>query len=159
MACALTTGFALDCRDSLGGMKNIWVCPVGSATFTGADLITAKTGTFYKYELRRETGSFTETINNSEENGTLFYSQELTVHLSKLESAKRNELVLLAKNDVAVIFEDNNGKYWLAGRVNGLQLGGTASSGTAFGDRSGYELTFSGSEVAPAVEVNSGLVS
>lgn len=154
MACALTTGFSLDCRDSIGGIKNVWVCPVGSATFTeSAGSITAKTGTFYKYELRRETGSFTETINNSEENGTLFYTPELTIHLSKLETSKRNELQLLAKNNIAAIVLDSNGKYWLLGRINGLQMSGTSQTGTAFGDRSGYELTFSGNEVNPIIEV------
>jgi len=43
--------------------------------------------------------------------------------------------------------KDNNDKMWALGEVNGLDLtGGGSGSGTAFGDRNGYTLTFTGNE-------------
>ena len=57
------------------------------------------------------------------------------------------ELLLLARARVYVIVQDNNDQYWFLGAANGLEMtAGTAGTGTAFGDRSGYELTLSGME-------------
>jgi len=162
MSCALTlSGIPLDCRDSVGGISAIWIgnsATKSTLTEAGGKITAISTPTNFKlYELRRETASFTETLNNSDENGTLFYSQELSFYLSKLQSSKRNEIVLLAKDDVLVIIKDTNGTKWLLGRENGMQLAGTSVTGTAFGDRSGYELTFSGNEREPAIEVTQAL--
>lgn len=165
MGCILTQGFALDCRDSIGGIKSIMVAELSAkATLTSSDgLISAltleATKNFYKYEFRKQTGNFTETIEASDENGTLFYTQELNIQLSKLEVAKRNELYLLAKNDLLVIVEDRNGNYWLLGEENGMVIGGSGESGTAMGDFSGYNLTFTGAEREPAKAVEATVVA
>ena len=66
----------------------------------------------------------------------------------------RNEILLLAKNRLAVIAVDNQGDKWFLGVSYGLDLtGGGSATGTAFGDRSGYTLTFTGNEkeLAPKV--------
>jgi len=58
------------------------------------------------------------------------------------------------------VFQDANDKYWLLGRVNGIDLtGGNGASGTAQGDRSGYTLTFSGGEKELAPEVASNVIA
>ena len=55
---------------------------------------------------------------------------------------------------------ENTGKAWLYGRENGLMLnGGTASSGTAWADRNGYTLPFTGAEKQLAPEVQSSLLT
>ena len=96
----------------------------------------------------------TETLNASIENGTLFYTPEVTFTINKLQVAVRNELRLLARNRLIVIVQDNNSRYWLLGAVNGLEAtAGTAGTGTAFGDRSGYEMTLSGMETMPMLAV------
>jgi len=67
-----------------------------------------------------------------------------------LQVAVRNELRLLARNRILVIVKDNNSRYWVLGADNGLEAtAGTAGTGTAFGDRSGYEMTLSGMETNP----------
>jgi hypothetical protein len=64
--------------------------------------------------------------------------------------------LLLAQNTLVAVVKDNNGKYWYLGKQRGLDLtGGSAGTGTADGDRSGYTLTFTGAEPALAPEVNS----
>jgi hypothetical protein len=53
-----------------------------------------------------------------------------------------------------VIVLDNNGRYWLLGAANGLEASaGTAGTGTAFGDRSGYEMTLTGMEPEPMLNI------
>lgn len=165
MSCNLTSGFTLDCRDSVGGIKSIYVSTTDSVdSYTEMDgeiseiTMDEVEGVFYKYELRKQTSDFTETIEASDENGTLFYEQELNVMLSRMEANKRNELFLVAKAPVVAIVEDRNGKFWILGQENGLTLGGSATSGTAMGDRNGYELVFTGQESAPAKEVEGSVM-
>jgi hypothetical protein len=96
----------------------------------------------------------TETLNASTENGTLFYTPEVTFTINKLQTFVRNELRLLARNRLLVIVLDNNGRYWLLGAANGLEASaGTAGTGTAFGDRSGYEMTLTGMEPEPMLNI------
>jgi len=166
MACALTQGYTLDCRESLGGIKAVWLIAHAnvSAVTEASGIVSAITKSagkvFYKYELVKNTGALTETITASVENGTVFYAQEMTVVLNKLQANTRNEILLLAKNTLMAVVQDANDKYWLVGRYTGLDVtGGTAATGTAQGDRSGYSLTFTGGEKELAPEVSSSIIA
>jgi hypothetical protein len=160
MACALTQGYSLDCRDSLGGITEVYfISKANVSAITEASgsvsALTKVVGTrFYKYELVPGTASMTENINANVQNGTVFYAQELSIVLNKLQVPTRNEILLLAQNTLLCVVKDNNDKTWLLGRVQGLNLtGGNGATGTAQGDRSGYTLTFSAQEkeLAPTV--------
>lgn len=166
MSCALTQNYVLDCKDSQGGLEAVWFIPYNDVTaITEASgvvsAITKANGKqFYKYQLVKNTASFTENIEGNIENGTVNYAQELTIVINKLQVNMRNEILLLAKNNLMAVVKDKNGKYWLAGRYSGLDLtAGSAGSGTAATDRNGYTLTFSGSERELAPEVNSSVIS
>jgi len=166
MACDIISGFTLPCRDNTGGIKNIYILSGSVASITGADngLITdiSGSGTFYKFELTRQTGDYTETINASLENGTVFYEQVVNAPFHKMQSSLRNQIKVLAQNPaLKVIVETNNGsdltagKFFYLGQNNGLSLsGGTGATGTAFGDANQYSLTFTGQEPLPACEIN-----
>lgn len=120
----------------------------------------ATTTQFRKYQVPKETSFLTQTINSSVPNGTLFYQQELTVVLNKMQANSRNEILLLAQNRLMAIALDNNGKYWLVGRTNAIDLtGGDSSTGTAHGDRNGTTLTFTGMEAELAPEVDSTIIA
>jgi hypothetical protein len=163
MACALTQGYTLGgCKDGVGGIKEAYFIEWGGiASITEASgVVTAITKTasmrFWKYELQRETSTFKEGIEGNPANGTVVYRPELTVILNRLQTSVRNEILLLAKNLLVAVVLDRNGKYWLLGKGGGLDLTtGEAGPGTAATDRSGYTLTFTGSEAELAVEVDS----
>jgi hypothetical protein len=162
MACALTQGYTLDCRDSLGGITEVYFMAFQdvSSTTEASGVITALTKAtgkkFYKYELTKGTSVLTENINSNVQNGTLYYTPELTIILNKLQANTRNEILLLAKNLLVAVAKDNNGKYWYLGKTRGIDLtAGSATSGTADADRSGYTLTFAGSEPSLSPEVSS----
>jgi hypothetical protein len=169
MACDITSGYTLGCRDNTGGIKNIYILSGSVAGLTGEDvgLITdiSGSGTFYKYELTRQTGDYTETINASLENGTVFYEQVVNAPFHKMESSLRNQIKILAQNPaLKIIVETNNGadatagKFFYLGQDNGLSLsGGSGATGTAFGDMNGYTLTFTGQESLPASEISQPL--
>jgi hypothetical protein len=167
MSCALTTGFTLDCRQSNGGIEAVYFTELANkntTTFVSASgIITTfallNSTKFFKYELRKKTGQLEQNIQVNNENGTVFYEQSLTIKLDKLEVNKRNEILLLAQNNLMVIVKDNNGTYWLMGETRGALLSaGKGSTGTAFGDMSGFELTFMAEEPELAKQVTAGLI-
>ena len=166
MACVLTQGLVLDCKEAVGGIKSVMFIAKADVTAIteAAGVVTTVTKAvgkhFWKYELVRSTSSLTENINASVENGTIFYQQELSIILNKLEANKRNEILLLAKNNLIAVVEDQTGKYWLIGKLNGIDItGGSAATGTALGDRNGYTLTFTGQEKELAPEVQSSIIA
>lgn len=170
MSCSnLTAGFSLDCNDSNGGVDVVYIAngPVESITET-AGVISAITvggsaltpSDFFAFEVPRQVSSATETITVSQENGTVFYDQALTLIFNKLEAEKRNQILLMAEaTSMVVVFKDNNGKAFSVGIERGAYLSaGTANTGVAYGDRSGYELTISGMETSPMFEVDLSIV-
>lgn len=170
MACSnLTAGFTLDCNDSQGGLEAIFIAngPTESITET-AGVISAITvggsalapSDFFKFEVPRQTSSLTETQTASQENGTVTYEQALTMVFNRMEAAKRNQLLLMGEaTNMIAIAKDNNGKYWSIGIERGAYLTtGSSTSGTAYADRNGYEITISGMEKAPIFEVDGAIV-
>ena len=168
MACDITSGFTLGCRDNSGGIKNIYILSGSITTITEASdgLISdiSGSGTFYKFELTKNTGDLTEAPTPSLENGTVFYEQTLNVAFHKLQSSIRNQVKVLAQNpDLKIIVETNNGiespytgRYFLIGRYRGATMSaGSATTGTAFGDANQYALTFQGLEPEPMDEIQS----
>ena len=151
MACNLTQGFNLDCKDAVGGVKSIHLIDWASTGFTvsGGEVTatTVASGDVYTYELPKGVGSMTTTTNVSQENGTVFNQTDIVARLRKLSTTKRNELKLLAQNRVFCIVKDNNDNYWLAGSEYGCDITAmTSESGTAMGDVQGYNFTLSAIE-------------
>jgi len=150
MACELSTGFTLDCKDGIGGIKQIVLVDkteVTSFTLDANEIVTAingpASGDLYTYELPTQTGSFEETINFNRDNGTVFYTQTVNVMLQKLSSAKRLELQNVATARVIVFVEDTNGNWWAVGYEYGADLStSTAATGAVLGDMNGYTLAF-----------------
>ena len=170
MACSnLTGGFTLDCNDANGGIDKIFIANGAVESITeAAGTITAITvggsplapSDFFEFEVPRQTSSFTETINVSQENSTVFYDQALTLIFNKMEATKRDQILLMAQaTNMVVVFKDNNGKYFSVGVERGAYMtAGTSVSGVAYGDRNGYEITISGMEASPSFEVTGSIV-
>jgi hypothetical protein len=77
--------------------------------------------------------------------------------LTKLTKEDHKTVKLLAYGSPHILIEDNNGNVFVAGLEHGLDVsGGTIVSGAAMGDMSGYTLTFSGMEKAPANFIKDG---
>ena len=159
--CALTQDYSFGCDVGTGGTKECYIIELenissvteSSGTITAITKVSGKI--FRKYQLVLETANFEENIVGNRANGTIFYDQKGTIVLNKQQVAVRNEILLLAKNNLAIVIKDNNDTYRLYGRQYGLRLEtGTASTGTAWGDRNGYTLNFTGKEpsLAPFVQ-------
>lgn len=166
MACDITSGFSLACRDNSGGIKNIYILSGSVTTVTEASegLISDLdgSGVFYKFELTKNTGDFLETPTVSLENGTVYFDQAINVAFHKLQSSIRNQVKVLSQNpDLKIVVETNNGvespytgRFFYIGNRRGATLsGGAGATGTAFGDANQYALSFQGIEPEPAEEI------
>jgi hypothetical protein len=156
MSCEITAGIPLDCIEGMGGVRTVWVLggTITSITVSGTDAITdiTGTGTYFKFELPKDTASFTQTANISPVNGTIAYAQDVTMNFTKLNNDVRNVLKVLIKNrELNVVFLDNNGVYWMIGKVRGAQAtASTAVTGTAPTDAAQFTVTLQGMETEPA---------
>lgn len=162
-SCNLTAAIALDCLDAIGGIKTLWVSSnfdytsVTAGATAGITALTGGTGTFYQIEVAKDVASFTETFNVSNTNGTCFFQQEVTIPVQHLSTAKRAQIQLLAYNRASrVVFEDNNGLYWMVGLTRGCVVSaGTTTTGTAPGDATQYSITLQAMEPEMAYQVAS----
>lgn len=166
MACDLSLGRIEPCKDSVGGLKNVYFVNFGDMTGvtyngTNTDVIDTVTGTptAYKYALRG-TNSLDQTITSSRENGTTFFDQSLKLTLKKLTARDHKEIKLLAYGRPQVVVEDNNGNLFMCGLEYGMEVtGGTIVTGAAMGDLSGYTLELKGMERVPANFLGDDLAS
>ena len=162
MACiALTKGRGLDCNRISGGISNVYFAvydQVISTTISSSEVTDIDMGTdsLYKYTMPLGVASVSESITGSRENGTIFYTPTLNVILNRLTKEDQNQIKLLGATTVVAFAQLNatltNGHDVIVGLgvENGLQLNaGTIDSGAAWGDRSGYTLTFDGIEQLP----------
>lgn len=162
MACTLTAGFGLDCREGIGGIKAIYLQQL--ADFQSGVVVDPSTeeinalpaATIYQYVLPKHTGSFTEEVQSSVENGTIFYTQTVTATFFKLSAARRKQLELVAKNRLIVFVLDNNNNIWMVGKVDGAEVtAASTATGTAKGDLNGYTITFTAEEAHKAYRLES----
>jgi hypothetical protein len=172
MSCYISSGVALGCSDGIGGIKTIWVLgatgstvpDVSSVQISGSTgPITGITGqgSWFQFELKRNTSSLSQNVTKSYENGTIYFEQVLTAVLYKYDQDKRNQLKLLSQNDaIQIIAVDQNDVQYYLGQTNGMYLsGGSAATGVSLGDRSGFELIWTGQEKEPANTISGDLAS
>jgi len=157
MACDLSTGRTVPCKDVVGGIKAVYFAnygDLGAITYdvTNTDAIDSFGGTptAYQYDVKGNS-SFEQTITSSRENGTTFFEQTLNLTFTKLDKATHKELKLMAYGRPHVFVEDYNGNIFVMGLLHGAEVtGGTIVTGAAMGDLSGYTLTLSAQEQVPA---------
>jgi hypothetical protein len=166
MACtALTKGRGLDCNRISGGIKFVYFAvfdQVSSVTKASGEIsdiemtVGASTYDLYRYTMPLGTASLSDSISGSRENGTIFYTPTLNVILNRLTKEDQNQIKLLGATKLICFAQLNqtlaNGHDVIVGlgTTNGMELNaGTMDSGAAFGDRSGYTLTFDGLETEP----------
>ena len=168
MSCSLiTAGREEVCKESVGGLQAVYFMNYDSASFdktTGSPGVDPEINdlngyTVYKYELKG-TSAYTETVNSSRDNGTTFFSQELTLNLKKLTNEMTTQLKLLAYGRPQIIVHTKNGEALLVGEREGADLtAGSIQTGAGLGDLYGYNLTFTGTEPMPAIYLNNALAT
>jgi len=166
MSCVLASGMARDCSDSLGGIEEVLISErdnITAFTQSGHEIsaITQAGATnFYRYNLKKESGSLTSTATVDQTAGTSFYDNVLAFTINKLTATKTNEIKMLMLARLAVIVKDNNGKYWALGFdqfAEGSSL--VAQTGQAYGDPNQYQIELTDKSQLPCYEVQASVVA
>lgn len=179
MACLITSGRSEPCKDSLGGLRNVYfinedITPsyIYKETTLGSGIYIVDTDfnetidyvnfveKLYKFELKSNENVYDQEIVSSRENGTTFFRQTLTIKLKKQDIATHNAVKTLAYAKPRILVENNEGQFFLVGLLRGCDLtAGSINNGAALGDFSGYSLTFQAEELLPSQFVLEGLGS
>tara|TARA_R100001594_G_scaffold40454_2_gene72308 strand:- start:1770 stop:2363 length:594 start_codon:yes stop_codon:yes gene_type:complete len=162
MACNITRGRLIDCKDSIGGLKAIYIAKSYSnnvsatATINTTEMTTAGfanwsccggTVEVFKYDLVQNLSSLTVNINSDNANGTTFFEQTLSVTLQKIDHDMTNELRLMAYSRSQIFVQDSMDNVFLLGIDGGCYVtGGTVVTGTAKGDMNGYTIEWGAEE-------------
>ena len=159
----MSTGRKLSCKDAVGGIKQVFLVDygtLGTATITNG-VVTAFSGTTwtaYQYDVK-SASNLEQTITSSNDNGTTFFDQSLTLVLTKMDALTQVELQKVIVSRPHVFIQDNNGNYLSMGMTRGCDVNGSISTGTALGDLNGYSLTITGQEPLMAQFVTSTIVT
>ena len=174
MACDITRGRLIDCKDSIGGLKAIYICKnynnnisavanvnttemteAGFATWSGA---SGGATTVFKYDLVPNLSSMTVNIQSDNANGTTFFNQTLSITLQKIDHDMTNELRLMAYSRAQIFVLDENDNCFLLGIDGGCHVtGGTVITGAAKGDLTGYTIEWGAEEKNALIQVKQTL--
>ena len=139
------SGLSMDCNTNVGGIRSAYITSYKDGIFTeSAGTITGVDSgtTWYQYNFKKDTGSFTSTLNVDAANGVNYVSSEINLVFARMESTKRLEMKALALGELAVVVKDANGKYWAFGvEESVVASAGTGETGTARGDANQYTIT------------------
>jgi len=152
MSCDLTNGRLLDeCLVGRAGIKTLFYTKLAdyealtSVTESGGEITSlgAVAIDVFRFEMADNVGLFDQAVNASQENGTSFIQQNLTLTLFNILPADLADLNNLKVGRWVIWTLDFQGKIRLFGQYNGCTAnGGSETSGTAAGDKKGLDMTF-----------------
>lgn len=169
MACEISHGRVEECKDSVSGLKAIYIINYDDLNEDNATFDTGTTDeedelvswtpaaplSMYKYELKSTANALNTTINASRDNGTTFFSQELVVNLKRQDVVTHKQVKLLAYGRPRIIARSMTDQFFMLGFAQGCDVSaGSIGSGAALGDFNGYQLTFTAEEELPPLFID-----
>lgn len=151
MSCNTYTlsGLSAQCKNSIGGIREIYIGKYDDLFEIRIDedglaipIMLRGCQQLYKFELKKGSSSMTSSLNKSD--GAEYYTNQLVMNFGKMDTPKRMEIMALAGNDVFVLLKDNNGKIWLMGKDEPVNVSAVeATTGGAKSDANTYTVTLS----------------
>lgn len=151
MALEITAGREMQCKNTIGGLKNAYLTPYkkinrSEIIYDGVS-VTAFPETFiYKFEL---ISSDIFTQDGTENEGGKFYNQNIGLTFNKITAFDNLNFQRLLKKDYFMVVEDHNSNFFLLGFRNGI----TAEK-IEVGTSQQYKIDFTAQEeeIAPFCE-------
>ncbi len=147
MVSTITSGYNRKCKDSLGGVDEIYLFPYVSYSRSqiitnGNILVTFPDTTIYKFY---SNGNPNANETQETDAGGKYFNQSLPLEIQG--SNDNNNLSKLINKDYRLIFKDRNGLYRIFGLYNGLEANGiNYSTGGNKSDFNGCKISFDGKE-------------
>lgn len=158
-SCELDSGRTVGCKESLGGVKAVYISktytdlPADAEWAAASDLVTKLSDTdvdYYKFELRPELSSLVVNYMADAASGTTFFEQVLSCTFQLLASTDVADIRALCQGRPNIWVEDNNLNVFLIGAEYGCNVtGGNIQTGVAYSDMSGYTIDFTAREQNP----------
>lgn len=168
MSCEALEGIVKSCDNNSGGIYKVWINQQDNITGISLDNVLTWTidqitlndplNVYTEFEIRRNTGSYTEEAAIDLVNGSSYYTQTITLMFHRRDQSKSQAIKVLGAGQqyLNVIVQDANGKYWY---FPYMQLTGAAEgSGTARADGSKYSVTLTAENEFLAYEVLESVV-
>lgn len=167
MACEALETIVKSCDNNSGGIEKIWInqqdnidtftLPTGTWMITA---ITLNTGApdYTAFEIRRNTGSYTEDAAIDLVNGSSYVTATINLMFHRRDQDKSQAIKILGAGQqyLNAIVKDMNGKYWY---FPFLQLSAVGEgSGTTRADGSKYSVTLLGENDFLAYEIEEAAV-
>lgn len=168
MACNLTKGRLIACKDAIGGLDKLYFLNYQEYVYTeSAGVITAMKNadgttdpTAYEYIIHDSVTNLVQNINTSRDNGTSFIEQVLTTQFNVISAADNVEFMQMIYGRPVIIARDKRGKYWVVGKIWGADVSaGNSQTGASMGDMNGYTLTLTARERVFAPEINAAVLA
>jgi hypothetical protein len=165
MSCTTLTTITKGCEGNIGGITAVYIndqANVTAITETDAtwsiDAITCSPD-FVPFEIRRNSGNYTEEEANDLVKGSQFVTATITLMFSRREASKSRSLKILGEGqrDLAIIVKDANERYWYF--PNAQLSAVTEGSGTAKADGSSYSVVFLAENLYLAKEVDADIIA
>ena len=168
MSCEALEGIVKSCDNNSGGIYKVWINQQDNITGISLDNVLTWTidqitlndplNVYTEFEIRRNTGSYTEEAAIDLVNGSSYYTQTITLMFHRRDQSKSQAIKVLGAGQqyLNVIVQDANGKYWY---FPFMQLTASAEgSGTARADGSKYSVTLTAENEFLAYEVTESTV-
>lgn len=160
MACnSIANQYLRGCDIGSSGIKTLYFASYSGGTTWTYDAEGQVTGatdnaTFYKYELKEETGSVTQNVLASATGNVSFEVLTEMVFLYNRQEV-RNRVNELVSATSTILAQDENDQYWLVGESRGCTPnGGTGAFGVAATDENSFRVTFRTLESAPIRQID-----
>lgn len=168
MSCEALEGIVKSCDNNSGGIYKVWINQQDNISSIGLDstltwtidsiALTNPANTYTEFEIRRNTGSYTEEAAIDLVNGSSYYTQTITLMFHRRDQSKSQAIKVLGAGQqyLNAIVQDANGKYWY---FPYLQLtGASEGSGTARADGSKYQIILTAENEYLAYEVMASVI-
>lgn len=146
MACSVTKGRKLSCKDQRGGIKYIDFAVFSeygfSVTAQEIAALPVLLTEVFRYEVKATVNNLSEAGTVNQDNRTTEVVSTLSVTLPKLDASTEVEIQALAAGRTIAFVHDYNGNVKVMGIDSGADASGfTSATGGAGGDLSGYTIT------------------
>lgn len=159
MACDITKGRGLACKNQRTGIKYVMFVPFEEFGFsvTGQEIATLPTGLteVFKYDIKGTANKFDDVATVNLENRTVEYKQTLALSLQRMGKETEVELMALLYGRVVAFIFYYNGKVKVAGIDSGLD--GTTAANSS--DTSGYTITLEAQDNAYAPYLSASAIT
>lgn len=145
MACDLTAGIAQRCKDSLGGIKKVYMFNYLEDAFTISNsVVTALSASLtqvYEFFIEGDTNTLTQNLVSDRNTKTSVNTQTLTINFGKQDATTTAQGNLLAYGYHMAVVVDRNDVYHAIGIDDGIDFTIDANTGGAKTDLNGYTMT------------------